>query len=166
MMRKSLFWGLLAICIGALESAAGASWAAMQRSDGDTNVSPSGYRLIARATKRIERDRMEVRVYQSGQLLEMPRFDELVIVTPVEGPTAVDTLVRKSVALVRSERRNEEWDVYTNVVRRSRGDDLFLLGNVFIIRKVVVASRKHPVEVRVDGALHRLKPGETLLILG
>jgi hypothetical protein len=166
MSRKCLFWGLLAICIGALESAAGAGWAATQRSGGDANDSMLAYRLIARATQRIERDRMEVRVYQSGQLLEMPRFDELVIVTPVEGPTAMDTLVRKSVALVRSERRSEEWDVYTNVVWRGPRDELTLPDNVFIIRKVVVASRKHPVEVRVDGALHRLKPGETLLVLG
>ena len=165
MSRKYLFWGLLAICIGALESGAGR--AAMQRSGGDANDSTSAYRLIARATQRIERDRMEVRVYQSGQLLEMPRFDELVIVTPVESPTTMDTLVRKSVALVRSERRSEEWDVYTNVVWRGRDvEQITLPDNVFIIRKVVVASRKHPVEVRVDGALHRLKPGETLLVLG
>ncbi len=166
MSKKCLFWGLLAICIGALESAVGPGWAAMQRPGGDANDSKSIYRLIARATQRIERDRMEVRVYQSGLLLEMPRFDELVIATPVEGATAVDTLVRKSVALVRSERHSDEWDVYTNVVWRGGWDELTLPDNVFIIRKVVVASRKHPVEVRVDGSLHRLKPGETLLVLG
>ncbi len=120
--------------------------------------------LIARATHRIERDRVEIHVYQDHHPVEITRFQELLVATPVDGDAALDRLVQKSVALVRSEKHEGQWDVYMNVWTSINTSTL--AENVFIVRQVLVSTRKHPVQVRVNGGLHRLKPGEALLVLG
>ncbi len=122
---------------------------------------PSAYRLIARATQRIERDQSEILVYRGHSPVKLPRFQELVVVR--RGSNAnIEELLRKSVALVRAE-HSEEWEVYTDLMWRG---ELTLPENVFIIRQVLTSSPEHPIQLRIDGRLLQLKPGEVLLVLG
>ena len=143
--------------------------------------------VVATTTERIDRDRAEIRVYRNGKQVELfPRFHELVTATPADHGMGLDTLVGRSVALVPSEKRAEQWDVFTGVggVAGAKGPmgkfkanqwsiftgvggvgDLVLADNIFKVRQVLLSSRKNPIEVRVDGQIHRLKPGQALLVL-
>jgi hypothetical protein len=143
--------------------------------------------VVATSTERIDRDRAEIRVYRNGKQVELyPSFHELVTATPANHEMGLDALVGRSIALVPSEKRAEQWDVFTGVggIAGTRGPvgklkadqwsiytgvggvgDLVLAGNIFKVRQVLLSSRKNPIEVRVDGQIHRLKPGEALLVL-
>jgi hypothetical protein len=63
---------------------------------------------------------------------------------------------------VPSEKRADQWDVFTGV---GGVGELVLAGNIFKVRQVLFSTRKNPLEVRVDGQIHRLKPGQALLVL-
>jgi hypothetical protein len=142
--------------------------------------------FIATSTRRIDRDRVEVRVYRNGQPVKLfPSFHELVTTTPADRQKGLDKLVGSSVALVPSEKQTDQWDVFTGVggVGGARVPllkwpaqwdiftgvggvgDLVLADNIFKVRQVLLSSRKNPIEVRVDGQIHRLKPGQALLVL-
>jgi hypothetical protein len=119
--------------------------------------------FIATTTQRIDRDRAEVRVYRNSQPVELfPRFHELLAATPADRHMGLDRLVGRSVALVPSEKRADQWDIFTGV---GGVGDLILAGNIFKVRQVLLSSRKNPIEVRVDGQIHHLKPGQALLVL-
>jgi Tfp pilus assembly protein FimV len=119
--------------------------------------------FIATTTQRIDRDRAEVRVYRNNQPVELfPSFHELVTASPADHQMRLDRLVGKSVALVPSEKRADHWDIFAGV---GGVGDLILAGNIFKVRQVLLSSRKNPIEVRVDGQIHRLKPGQALLVL-
>ena len=119
--------------------------------------------FIATSTQRIDRDRAEVRVYRNGQPVELfTKFHELLTATPADRQMGLDRLVGKSVALVPSEKRADQWDIFTGV---GGVGELILAGNIFKVRQVLLSSRKSPLEVRVDGQIHRLKPGQALLVL-
>jgi hypothetical protein len=142
--------------------------------------------LIATSTQRIDRDRAEVRVYRNGQAVELfSKFHELLTATPADHQMGLERLVGKSVAVVPSEKRADQWDIFTGVggvgvtlvPSQKPADqwdiftgiggvgDLVLAGNIFKVRQVLLSSRKNPIEVRVDGQIHRLKPGQALLVL-
>jgi hypothetical protein len=135
--------------------------------------------LIATSTQRIDRDRTEVRVYRNGQPVELfTKFHELLAATPADRQMGLDRLVGKSVALVPSEKRADQWDIFAGVggvggdsgVGVFRGVDgvvggLVLADNIFRVRQVLLSSDKMPIEVRIDGQVHRLKPGQALLVL-
>jgi hypothetical protein len=119
--------------------------------------------FIATTTQRIDRDRVEIRVYRNGKLVELfPHFHELVTATPTDRQRAFDKLVGISVTLVPSEKQAEQWDVFTGV--GGVGEQI-LADNIFKVRQVLLSSRKNPIEVHVDGQIHRLKPGQALLVL-
>ncbi len=119
--------------------------------------------LIAAVTERIDRDRLEIHVYQNGRPAKIsPRFHELIAATPADHRTELEKVAGKGVALVPSEKSADRWDVYLGV---GGVDTLCLAGNIFVVKQVLVSSRKSPIEVRVDGDIHRLKPGQVLLVL-
>lgn len=119
--------------------------------------------FIATSTQRIDRDRAEVRVYRNGQAVELfPKFHELLTATPADRQMGLERLVGKSITIVPSEKRADQWDIFTGV---GGVDKLILAGNIFKVRQVLLSSRKNPLEVRVDGQMHRLKAGQALLVL-
>jgi hypothetical protein len=123
----------------------------------------SEVQFIATTTQRIDRDRVEIRVCRNGRPVELfPHFHELVTATPADHQMGLDRLVGRSVALVPSEKRADQWDIFTGV--GGVGDQV-LADNIFKVRQVLLSSRKNPIEVRVDGQIHRLKPGQALLVL-
>ena len=127
------------------------------------NLVGPGAQFIATSTQRIDRDRAEVRVYRNGQPVELfPSFHELLAATSTVRQTGLDRLVGRSVALVPSEKRADQWDIFTGV---GGVGELVLAGNIFKVRQVLLSSRKSPIEVRVDGRIHHLKPGQALLVL-
>ena len=126
------------------------------------SVGPAA-QFIATSTQRIDRDRAEVRVYRNGQAVELfPKFHELLTATPADRQMGLERLVGKSITIVPSEKRADQWDIFTGV---GGVDKLILAGNIFKVRQVLLSSRKNPLEVRVDGQMHRLKAGQALLVL-
>jgi hypothetical protein len=122
--------------------------------------------FVATSTQRIDRDRAEVRVYRSGQPVELfPHFHELLAATPSSRQVGLDRLAGKSVTLVPSEKRADQWDIFTGVGGAGGVDGLVLADNIFKVRQVLLSSRKNPIEVRIDGQIHRLKPGQALLVM-
>jgi len=147
----------------------------------------SGYRPIAIATERIDRDRAEVSVHHGGRVVELPRFTELVVATPLRPETRLTRLVNKILLLVPSEKCEGEWDVFTYNHEEARlfptpgfrpvlfgaqtrgrifQGALALPDNVFMVKQVLLSTRENPVEVSVGPDRYRLKPGEALLVLG
>ncbi len=127
-----------------------------------------GAQAIATSTQRIDRDRAEVRVYRSGQPVELfPHFHELLTATPADHQKGIelDGLAGRSVTLVPSEKRADQWDIFTGVGGAGGVDGLILADNIFKVRQVLLSSRKNPIEVRIDGQTHRLKPGQALLVM-
>jgi hypothetical protein len=145
-------------------------------------VDVDGAQLIATTTQRIDRDRVEIRVLQSGKPVELfPHFHELVTATPSNRQTRLEELAGKSVTLIPSEKREtvagaagvsqsllpwstqaDHWDIFTGV---GGVGELTLADNIFKVRQVLLSSRKNPIEVHIDGQMHRLKPGQALLVL-
>jgi hypothetical protein len=124
-----------------------------------------GAQFVATSTQRIDRDRAEVRVYRSGQAVELfPHFHELLTATPADHQKGIglDRLAGKSVTRVPSEKRTDQWDIFTGV---GGTGELTLADNIFKVRQVLLSSRKNPIEVRIDGQILRLKPGQALLVM-
>jgi hypothetical protein len=143
--------------------------------------------FIATTTQRVDRDHVGIQVYRNGKPVNLfPHFHELVTATPAGHPTGLDKLVGTAVTLVPSEKQAEQWDVYTGVggaggrsagvpkLRASQWNiftgvggtgELVLADNIFKVHQVLLSSRKSPIEVHVAGQIHRLKPGQALLVL-
>ena len=122
-----------------------------------------GAQFIATSTQRIDLGRADVRVYRSGRPVELfPSVHELLTATPADRQIGLDSLAGRSVALVPSAKRAEQWDIFTGV---GGVGELILADNIFKVRQVLLSSRKNPIEVRIDGQIHRLKPGQVLLVL-
>lgn len=138
---------------------------------------------VAEVNQRVETDRLEVRVYQGKQLVQLGRFMELFIITPLGGRRqAIENLVGRSVAIVPSGKRPDRWEVYVlrsvAFLGRHQGRLLeaiydpaqgemaqMLADNVFRVKQVFVSSRRRPVELKLDGQVIQLKPGDALLVL-
>lgn len=119
--------------------------------------------FIATTTQRIDRDHVGIHVLRNGKPVALFRhFHELVTATPAAHQGGLDKLVGSSVTLVPSEKQAEKWDVFTGV---GGVGELILADNIFKVRQVLLSSRKNPIEVRVDGQVHRLKPGQALLVM-
>ena len=143
--------------------------------------------FIATTTQRVDRDHVGIQVYRNGRPVNLfPHFHELVTATPAGHQTGLDKLVGTAVTLVPSEKQAEQWDVYTGVggaggrsagvpkLRPSQWNiftgvggtgELVLADNIFKVHQVLLSSRKSPIEVHIDGQIHRLKPGQALLVL-
>lgn len=159
---------LAGIAAGFLATVSAVAQSGIQRSAlalNGTAQPASPYRLIARAMQRIERDRLDVSVYEAGQPVALPYFTELIVVKSLDSGDGLERLVKKNVALVPSEKRTDQWDVYTDVIWRNR-EGLTLVENVFIVRQVLFCSPKNSIRVQIDGKSLRLKPGQALLVLG
>lgn len=121
--------------------------------------------LIAVVTQRIETDRLEVRVYQGRKLVQLTSFMELFVVTPVPGqPKIIENLPSRSVAIVRSEKKPDRWEVYEDVWAGT-GREMTLADNVFKVKQVFISSPQSPIELRLDEKIIGLKPGDALLVL-
>ena len=144
--------------------------------------------LVAEVNQRIETDRLQVRVYQGKQLVQLARFTELFVVTPLGGGSqTIESLIGSSVAIVRSAKRRDRWEVYVLrsvavLGRQGRllegfyepvqqhvpiriGQELMLAENVFKVKQVFVSSRRRPVEIKLDGQVIYLKSGDALVVL-
>jgi hypothetical protein len=129
-----------------------------------------------------------VRVYQGKQLVQLAHFTELFVVTPLGGRSQTfESLVGRSVAIVRSAKRRDLWEVYvlsTEAIfgRQGRllegfyepvqqhvplkfGQELTLPENIFKIKQVFISSRQHPVEIKLDEQIIYLKLGDALVVL-
>ena len=141
-----------------------------------------GAEFVATTTQRIDRDHVEIRVFQGGKPVELsPNFHELVTATPADHHTTLDGLTGKTVTVIPSEKRynaagaagvNENllpwriqadhWDIFTGV---GGVGEQTLAGNIFKVWQVLVCSRKNPIEIHLDGQVYHLKPGQALLVL-
>jgi hypothetical protein len=145
--------------------------------------------LVAQVNQRIETNRFQVRVYQGKQLVQLAHFTELFVVTPLTGRSqTIESLVGRSVAIVRSAKQRDLWEVYAlnsvavfgrqghlvggfyepaqeHVPTRIYQDPLTLPENIFKIKQVFVSSRQHPVEIKLDGRIIYLKSGDALVVL-
>ena len=143
--------------------------------------------FIATTAERIDRDHVGIQVYRNGKPVNLfPHFHELVTATPAGHQTGLDKLVGTAVTLVPSEKQAEQWDVYTGVggvssrrtavpkLKPSQWDiftgvggtgELVLADNIFKVHQVLLSSRQSPIEIHIDGQIHRLKPGQALLVL-
>jgi hypothetical protein len=43
--------------------------------------------------------------------------------------------------------------------------ELVLADNIFKVHQVLLSSRKNPIEIRIDGQIQHLKPGQAVLVL-
>jgi len=149
-------------------------------------INVDGAQLIATTTQRFDRDQVEIRVFQNGKPVELfAHFHELVTATPAGQQKEFDKLVGTCVTLVPSEKRTgqqknftgaggipaellpwrqqaDHWDIFTGV---GGVGELTLADNIFKVRQVLLSSRQNLIEVHVDGQIHRLKPGQALLLL-
>jgi hypothetical protein len=143
--------------------------------------------FIATTTQRVDRDHVGIQVYRNGKPVELfSHFHELVTATPAARQKRFDKLVGTSVTLVPSEKQADQWDVFTGVggvsgrrtgvpkLKAHQWDiftgvggtgELVLADNIFKVHQVLLCSRKSPIEIRIDGQIHRLKPGQALLVL-
>lgn len=132
------------------------------------DTAPSMIR-VATVAERIQRDRHDFRVYEANRLLSLPWFSELAVAVPVDPRLRLDSLLGNSVGLVPSQKSMKEWDLYSNVVGMGptgRYAGLTLAENVFRVRKVILCTHQRVVELRMDGWVYRLKPGQALIVLG
>jgi|GEM_PF-3052261 len=152
-----------------------------------STLSTSGF--VAEVNQRIETDRLQVRVYQGKQLVQLERFTDLFVVTPLAGRSQmIESLVGRSVAIVRSAKRRDIWQVYVlssvavfgrqgrllegfyepvqqHVPTRMYQNPLTLPENIFKIKQVFVSTRQRPVEIKLDGQVIYLKSGDALVVL-
>jgi len=129
-----------------------------------TDQAPSMIR-VATIVERIERDRKDIRVYEASQPVNLPWFSELAIAVPGDRHASLNFLQGSSVGLVRDEKSVNEWALYSNVV--GVGDrGLTLADNVFRVRKVILCTSRHAIELHMGGWVYRVKPGQVLLVLG
>jgi len=113
-------------------------------------------------TKRISTNLLDIHVYQNGQPIALfPQLHELVTALPADGGKGLDEIQGRSVALVPSAKAANQWEIFRGVA----GGELCLADNIFVVRQVLVSTRKKPIRVQVDGETHRLKPGEVLLVM-
>jgi hypothetical protein len=100
----------------------------------------------------------------------------------------IESLVGRSVAIVRSAKRRDIWQVYVlssvavfgrqgrllegfyepvqqHVPTRMYQNPLTLPENIFKIKQVFVSTRQRPVEIKLDGQVIYLKSGDALVVL-
>ena len=141
-----------------------------------------GAEFVATTTQRIDRDHLEIRVFQGGKPVELSRdFHELVTATPADHHQALDGLAGKTVAVIPSEKRYnaagaagvsenllpwriqaDHWDIFTGV---GGVGEQTLADNIFKVRQALLCSRKNPIEIHLNGQVYHLKPGQALLVL-
>ena len=160
MVKKACEWASVLIFVSV--QALPMTLLAAQASEASTSSTSS---LVAEVSQRIETDRLEVRVYQGKQLVQLARFMELFVVTPLGGRgQTMESLVGRSVAIVPSEKRRDRWEIYQDVWAGT-GKELTLADNVFRVKQVFASSRRRPVEIKLDGQVIQLKSGDALLVL-
>ena len=121
---------------------------------------------VATIVDRIEHDRQDIQVYEEGRLLNVPWFSELAIAVPGDRRATLDSLQGNSVGLVRDNKSAKEWALYSNVVAGGGRDAFILADNVFRVRKVIVCTPRHSIELHMGGWVYRVKPGQVVLVLG
>ncbi len=121
---------------------------------------------VATIVERIEHDRQDIRVYEASRPLDLPWFSEIAIAVPGDSRTSLNFLQGSSVGLVRDDKSVNEWALYSNVVAGGDKEGLTLADNVFRVRKVILCTSRHAIELRMGGWVYRVKPGQVLLVLG
>lgn len=121
-------------------------------------------RVVAIGSERIDCGRRQVRVLRGDRPVDLPRFTELLVAKSVEQEASLEKLSGRHVAIVKSLKMRDQWEVHVNVVWGGR--EFALPENVFEVKKVVTPSAETPVEIRVNGKSYRLRPGQAVLVLG
>jgi hypothetical protein len=121
---------------------------------------------VATIVDRIEHDRQDIHVYEASRPLNLPWFSELAIAVPGDRHVPLEFLQGNSVGLVRDNKSVNEWALYSNVVAGGGREGLSLADNVFRVRKVIVCTPRHTIELHMGGWVYRVKPGQVLLVLG
>jgi len=121
---------------------------------------------VATIVERIEHDRQDIRVYEASRPLDLPWFSEIAIAVPGDRRASLNFLQGSSVGLVRDDKSVNEWALYSNVVAGGDAEGLSLADNVFRVRKVILCTSRHAIELRMGGWVYRVKPGQVLLVLG
>jgi hypothetical protein len=121
---------------------------------------------VATIVERIEHDRQDIRVYEASRPLNLPWFSEIAIAVPGDRRASLNFLQGSSVGLVRDDKSVNEWALYSNVVAGGDREGLTLADNVFRVRKVILCTSRHAIELRMGGWVYRVKPGQVLLVLG
>ena len=130
-----------------------------------TDETPSMIR-IATIVDRIEHDRQDIRVYDASRSIDLFWFTELAIAIPSDRHVPLDSLQGSSVGLVRDDKSVNEWALYSNMVGMGNREALTLADNVFKVRKVILCTSGHTIELHMGGWVYRVKPGQVLLVLG
>ena len=124
---------------------------------------------VAEGIEWVETHRLDIQVYSGKKPVRLEPCRSLLVVTPLGGSRGkIEDLVKTSVIVVRSERKPGRWEVYAGAgVGRSSAFFLpfTLPDNVFKVKQVIVSSSQHLVELRFDGRIIQVKPGDALLIL-
>ena len=134
--------------------------------DGDSSMI-----RVATIVDRIEHDRRDIDVYEASRPTTLPWFSELAIAVPGDRHVPLDCLQGTSVGLVRDDKSANAWALYSNMVGmvggKDTGDRAFTLAdNVFKVRKVILCTPEHSLELRMGGWVYHVKPGQVLLVLG
>lgn len=120
---------------------------------------------VATIVDRLARDRQDIHVYEASRPLDLPWFSELVIAVPNDHHVPLDFVEGTMVGLVRDDKSVNEWALYSNMVGMANRE-LTLADNVFRVRKVIISTPGHAIELRMGGWVYRVKPGQVLLVLG
>jgi hypothetical protein len=120
--------------------------------------------LVAEVNQRINASGLAVHVIVDGKRVHLAQVTALFVVFPAlkEGQS-IERLVGKRVLIVPPDSRHNRWEVYQDPWRSV--DPLALADNVFAVKRVIVSSRLHPVEVSFEGRTIRLQPDEALLVV-
>lgn len=156
----------LALLLASSQTLAFAQSPSASRCDGDSSMI-----RVATIVDRIEHDRRDIDVYEASRPITLPWFSELAIAVPGNRHVPLDCLQGTSVGLVRDDKSANEWALYSNMVGMVGGKDtgdraLTLADNVFKVRKVILCTPGHALELHMGGWVYHVKPGQVLLVLG
>lgn len=138
-----------------------------------TNAHPSRDPAVpvAEAIEWVETYRLEIQVSRGKKPVRLERCRRLLVVSPRGGwRGTIEDLAKTSVTVVRSERKPDRWEVYSGAGGGGGGGAGIFLpftlpDNVFKVKQVIVSSAQHLVELKFDGRVIQVKPGDALLIL-
>jgi hypothetical protein len=124
---------------------------------------------VAEANEWVETHGLDIHVFRGKKPVRLERCRSLLVVSPLgEARGTFEALTKTFVTVVRSERKPDRWEVYSGAAGGA-GAGMFLSftlpDNVFKVRQVIVSSSEYLVELRADGRVIQVKPGDALLIL-
>ncbi|MGH9774818.1 MAG: hypothetical protein ACRD50_07705 [Candidatus Acidiferrales bacterium] len=126
---------------------------------------------IAVATQRISRNRQTIEISQGRQSVPLGYCTEMLIVTMTGERAHPEKLFGETVAVARQSNQQDRWNVFMGGVAGTGGIKAYpmssaaLVDNVFQVKNVLSSTTRNPVDLKIDGQIHRLRPGQLLLLL-